>query len=95
MSEQVNAGMSEQIDAGTGDGRRIGVFICHCGGNISDYVDVAKVRDALADEPDELVHDPRVGPAVRARHRLDEIHDRDTTRHRRPSKRHGEQHYEE
>ncbi len=31
--------------------RRIGVYICHCGGNISDYVDVAKVRDAIKDEP--------------------------------------------
>ncbi len=30
--------------------RRIGVFICHCGGNISDYVDVEKVRDAVAKE---------------------------------------------
>ncbi len=29
--------------------RRIGVYICHCGGNISDYVDVAKVRDAVKD----------------------------------------------
>jgi len=35
--------------------RRIGVYICHCGGNISDYVDVARVRDAVADEPD-VVH---------------------------------------
>ena len=24
--------------------RRIGVYICHCGGNISDYVDVDAVR---------------------------------------------------
>jgi heterodisulfide reductase subunit A len=31
--------------------RRIGVYICHCGGNISDYVDVARVRDAVAEEP--------------------------------------------
>lgn len=31
--------------------RKIGVFICHCGGNISDYVDVAQVRDAVKDEP--------------------------------------------
>ncbi len=31
--------------------RRIGVFICHCGGNISDYVDVEKVRAAVAEEP--------------------------------------------
>jgi heterodisulfide reductase subunit A2 len=39
-----------------GDGeRRIGVFICHCGGNISDYVDVAAVRDALKDEKGVVV----------------------------------------
>ena len=31
--------------------RRIGVFVCHCGGNISDYVDVEKVREAVAREP--------------------------------------------
>ncbi len=28
---------------------KIGVYICHCGGNISDYVDVEKVRDAVKD----------------------------------------------
>lgn len=27
---------------------RIGVYICHCGGNISDTVDVKRVRDAVA-----------------------------------------------
>jgi len=27
--------------------RRIGVYICYCGGNISDYVEVEKVRDAI------------------------------------------------
>jgi len=27
---------------------RIGVFICHCGGNISDIVDVEKVKEAVA-----------------------------------------------
>lgn len=26
--------------------RKIGVYICHCGGNISDTVDIAKVKDA-------------------------------------------------
>lgn len=31
--------------------KRIGVFICHCGGNISDYVDVEKVRAAAQAEP--------------------------------------------
>lgn len=35
--------------------RRIGVYICHCGGNISDYVDVARVRQAVADDPDVVV----------------------------------------
>jgi len=35
-----------------GTKRRIGVYICHCGGNISDYVDVAAVRDALREDAD-------------------------------------------
>jgi heterodisulfide reductase subunit A2 len=29
---------------------KIGVYICHCGGNISDYVDVEKVKEAVAKE---------------------------------------------
>ncbi len=37
------------------DDRKIGVYICHCGGNISDYVDVEAVRDALIDEPGVVV----------------------------------------
>ncbi len=35
--------------------RRLGVFICHCGGNISDYVDVEKVRAAVENDPDVVV----------------------------------------
>jgi heterodisulfide reductase subunit A len=31
--------------------RRIGVFVCHCGGNISDYVEVEKVRKAVEGDP--------------------------------------------
>ncbi len=31
--------------------QRLGVFICHCGGNISDYVDVEKVRAATGALP--------------------------------------------
>ncbi len=27
--------------------KKVGVYICHCGGNISDYVDVEKVREAV------------------------------------------------
>ncbi|OIP05741.1 MAG: hypothetical protein AUJ97_00265 [Bacteroidetes bacterium CG2_30_32_10] len=30
--------------------KKIGVYICHCGGNISDYVDVEKVRQAIENE---------------------------------------------
>jgi heterodisulfide reductase subunit A2 len=30
--------------------KKIGVYICHCGGNISDYVDVEKVRQAVENE---------------------------------------------
>ncbi len=30
--------------------KKIGVFICHCGGNISDYVDVEEVRQKVAQE---------------------------------------------
>jgi heterodisulfide reductase subunit A len=26
-------------------GKRVGVYICHCGGNISDHVDVNKVAE--------------------------------------------------
>ncbi len=36
-------------------GRRIGVYVCHCGGNISDYVDVEQVVAAVRTEADVLV----------------------------------------
>ena len=35
--------------------RRMGVYVCHCGGNISDYVDVEAVVDAVKDEPGVVV----------------------------------------
>lgn len=35
--------------------RRIGVYICHCGGNISDYVNVETVRQAVENEPGVVV----------------------------------------
>ncbi len=35
--------------------RKVGVFICHCGGNISDFVDVEKVRAELEKEPGVVV----------------------------------------
>lgn len=30
--------------------KKLGVYICHCGGNISDYIDVEKVREAVSTE---------------------------------------------
>ena len=30
---------------------KVGVYICHCGGNISDHVDVDAVRDRAAELP--------------------------------------------
>lgn len=30
--------------------KKIGVYICHCGGNISDYVDIEKVKEAVKDK---------------------------------------------
>ncbi len=35
--------------------RRIGVYICYCGGNISDYVDCERVRTAIAGEADVAI----------------------------------------
>jgi heterodisulfide reductase subunit A2 len=34
-----------------GSDKRIGVYVCYCGGNISDYVDVQKVAEAVRREP--------------------------------------------
>ena len=35
--------------------RRLGVYICHCGGNISDYVDVDSIVAALQSEPSVVI----------------------------------------
>ena len=34
---------------------RIGVYVCHCGSNISDYVDVEKVKELAAKENDVVL----------------------------------------
>ena len=36
-------------------GRRIGVYVCQCGGNIGDYVDVSEVVTAVENDPDVVV----------------------------------------
>jgi len=50
----------EEPAGGAQPQRRIGVYICHCGGNISDYVDVDAVREALKDEPNVVVSESPV-----------------------------------
>lgn len=35
--------------------RRIGVYVCHCGGNISDYVNVQEVAAAVRNDPNVAV----------------------------------------
>jgi len=36
-------------------GRKIGVYVCQCGGNISDYVDVEKVVESVEHDPGVVV----------------------------------------
>ena len=45
-----NHTMSEKIDTPTDDAK-VGVYICYCGGNISDHVDVEKVAEVVRDIP--------------------------------------------
>ncbi len=48
--------MDEQSKPSTGNGEvRIGVYICHCGVNISATVDVAEVRDFIAGQPGVVI----------------------------------------
>ena len=57
MSENIDP-MAAQPDPAPGaepGGRRIGVYVCHCGGNISDYVDVEKVVDDIREAGDVVV----------------------------------------
>ena len=39
----------------TADEARVGVYICHCGGNISDHVDVEKVAEVVRNIPGVVV----------------------------------------
>ena len=47
--------MSGHQEGSGGPGRRLGVYVCRCGGNISDYVDVGRVVDAIKDDADVVV----------------------------------------
>ena len=47
VRERASGGDNADMDGPTG--RRIGVDVCHCGGNISDYVDVEKVIEDIRD----------------------------------------------
>lgn len=45
MTENINAQEAKE------KGNKVGVYICHCGGNISDHVDVEKVRERAEKVP--------------------------------------------
>jgi len=48
--------MSENLKPTNGNGQiKIGVYICHCGVNIAATVNVAKVRDFIAKQPNVVV----------------------------------------
>jgi heterodisulfide reductase subunit A len=60
LAPEVGQGGAIEVTGSTADqqnpkARRIGVYVCHCGGNISDYVDVQAVVDAVKDEPGVIV----------------------------------------
>ncbi|NLI00895.1 MAG: CoB--CoM heterodisulfide reductase iron-sulfur subunit A family protein [Chthonomonadales bacterium] len=44
-----------RTDKAAADDVRVGVYVCHCGGNISDVVDTAAVADALSHHPDVAI----------------------------------------
>jgi heterodisulfide reductase subunit A len=44
----------DPLQAAPGE-RRIGVYVCHCGGNISDYVDIDRVIASVEHEPGVVV----------------------------------------
>jgi heterodisulfide reductase subunit A len=57
MSERDDA----TFDGGPSErqGRKVGVYVCHCGGNISDYVDVERVAsEALGEEAVVVARSP-------------------------------------
>ena len=46
----------EHVESKEGTRRpRVGLYVCHCGGNISDYVDVKKVAESLKQEDLDVV----------------------------------------
>ena len=46
---------------------RIGVYVCHCGGNISDVVDVEKVAEAAGELPGRRVARTNIVHVLRPR----------------------------
>ncbi|MFH1985164.1 MAG: CoB--CoM heterodisulfide reductase iron-sulfur subunit A family protein [Pseudomonadota bacterium] len=47
--------MTAENEKNTAEEKKVGVYICHCGGNISDHVDVHKLAKALEGTPGVVV----------------------------------------
>ena len=43
-------------DATNGEAEGVGVYVCHCGGNIADVVDVARVTEVAGRLPGVVDH---------------------------------------
>ena len=54
MSEQKESSDKTKLELNN-EIPRIGVYVCHCGGNISDVVDVEKVVNAISNLPNVVV----------------------------------------
>jgi heterodisulfide reductase subunit A2 len=55
MTGKVFPAVAQALGDATVPSRRIGVYVCHCGGNISDYVDIDQVIAAAEREPGVVV----------------------------------------
>lgn len=51
MNNENETSKNQGTDAGEKSEPRVGVYICHCGGNISDHVDVEKLAESIKDIP--------------------------------------------
>lgn len=54
-SENIDSAPEKRTAGSESTGSKVGVYICYCGGNISDHVDVEAVRERVAKLPDVAV----------------------------------------
>lgn len=55
METQMQKPQKQPVQRERAEGKRVGVYICHCGGNISDHVDVDALCEKVKDAPDVVL----------------------------------------